>query len=106
MDKLIQIQKNLEDYLKDVDNATFVEFVDTFAYKNTTKSKRVSKLIEKFIEDNDLFEALTNEKYDEEHPHQLFLRSNLSQTGLLRDIRISLVSLSHNRFRNYLKRKK
>lgn len=105
MDKFRQIQENLFEYFENTDDATFVEFVDSFAYFQPTKSTKVSKLVEQFIKDNDLFTALANEKYDKDHPEKLFNRSSLSDTDLLSEIRIALISLSHNRFRFALNKK-
>ena len=99
MDKFIQIQKNLLDYFKDVDDATFIEFVDCFAYDASTDNEEVSKLAEQFIEDQGLFDAIINHKYDQSDKATIFNRSSLSQVTILQDVKTALVSLSHNRFR-------
>ena len=99
MDKFRQIQENLLDYFKDVDDSTFIEFVDCFAYDASTDNEEVSKLAEQFIEDQGLFDAIINHKYDQTEKASLFSRSSLSQRNMLIDIKTTLVSLSHNRFR-------
>lgn len=102
MDKLVETQKILDKQLSHLDDKTFVQLVDCFCYDTPTKSTRISKILERFIEDNDLFEVVANARYDREHPEGFFLRSSLSQRQTLENIKVSLVSLSHNRFRFHL----
>lgn len=96
---IIQLQKIIFDYFKDVEDATLVEIVDSFVYDQPNPSSEVSKIIEKFMKDNGLETAFINYHYDKEKKNKFFDRSQLSEKSMIENVKMSLLGLSHNRFR-------
>ncbi len=106
IDESIELQENLFEYFKDVDDKTFSEFIDCFVYHTGTQNNKVSKLATAFIEDNGLTNAHINYMHDMENPKQFFSRSNLSECSMMQDIKNSLLSVAYNRFRKVLSQPK
>ena len=52
--QLVELQEDLMEYFKDMDDKTFVEVVNIIVYQLGTSDSNMSKLAEKFLEDNDL----------------------------------------------------
>ena len=101
-DVLLEIQENLLEYFEDVDDKTFVGFVDCFVYNVGTKDSKVSKLSTRFLEDQDIKEEYFQylEEINKLAP-SLFI-NNMANIEIIEKIKQSLLSLSHNRFRNYV----
>ena len=98
MNKLIELQKIIFEYFKDIDDITFIEIVKSFVFDVSNPSKEASKLIEKFLKDNGLDDAFINYQYDKTDKATLFRRSSLSQSSMIENIKTSLLTASFNRF--------
>lgn len=96
-DQIKGIQEDLIDYFKDMDNKTFVQVVDCLVYHNGTTDSKISKLIEKFLEDMGLTEAYLNYLMEIKKPSSFFVR-HPSDIQMIEDIKKSFLSLSYNRF--------
>lgn len=100
-DEFRHIQEDLMDWFDTIDDKLFVGFVDSFVYQKGTSNSKVSKLIEKFLEEFELKEAFL---YYQEllKKENLFYRAP-SQIEMINNIRMSLLSLAYNRFANIIK---
>lgn len=99
MDKLLQIQELVSEYFKDTDNKTLVELIDAFVYYTPKDNSDIGKLITKFFKDNEIEKVYLNYLIDKEEPKRFFLKSNPSDLEMIQNIKISLLNLSFNRFR-------
>lgn len=94
------------EYFKDTDDKTFIALVETFVYQSPVGSNtKVSKLIEKFLQDNGLSEAYVNYLMDlkdensKEYQKRFFNRSSMSQRDMIEKIQTSMLNACFNRFR-------
>lgn len=100
-DAYLEIQENLFEYFDNVEDKQFVDFVDAFVYDIPVKLEGSSKLIEKFLEDNDIQKAFLNYQLDLRNKEKIiFFRSTMSQRTIIEQIKQALLSLAYNRFRN------
>lgn len=95
--KIEQLQKIIFEYFKDTDDITLIEIINSFVYDIPNPSLGAGKIIEKFIEDNGLEKAFINYHYDKDNS-QYFRRSNMSETSMIENIKMSFLGLSYNRF--------
>ncbi len=100
-------QKMLQDliieYFKDTDNKTLVAFIESFVYHQpiTDRNSNTSKLIEKFLKDNELELAYCNYMIDYVRgADAMWLKSSGSQREMIDGIKQALLNLAFNRFRN------
>lgn len=94
------LQQQVSDYFKDVDNETFVAFVESMVYEVPAKNDKISELSTKFLEDNGLTVAYVNYVSDlRDDSHRLFNRSSFSERDMIESIKNALLSVSFNRFR-------
>lgn len=98
MTNLKDLQEELQEYFKHIDDSTFVQIVTSFAFFKSTDNTKVRALIEKFLEDNDLTKAYSNYYMDLVSPNTFFNRSSLAESNIIENIRLCLLALSHNRF--------
>lgn len=97
-----EIEENLLDYFKGVDNNMLSSFIDVFIYHKPTKDEKVNKFIGKFLEDNGLVKSYCNYMYDLEHPKQYFTRSNMSDRSMIDSIKTAMLSIAYCQFRSVL----
>ena len=102
VDAYQEIQEDLFDYFKDVDNKMLSDFIDVFVYHNITTDSKISKLSEKFLEDNGLTNAYINYMHDRDNPKQYFRRASMSDSSMVDQIKSALLSIAYNRFRKVL----
>lgn len=100
-DSLIEIQEDLFEYFKDMNDINFIAVVDKIVYHNGDSNSETSKLCEKFLEDNGLVEAYLNYIMEMNKQHSFFLK-HPSDIEMIENIKRSLLSLSYNRFRRSL----
>lgn len=94
------IQKQVIDYFKHIDDATFIAVVESFVYHLPAKNEKVSKIITSFLEENDLELAYVNYVSDfVEKEQQFFNRSSWSQRGMIEGLKSSFLNDAFNRFR-------
>ncbi len=99
MDDYRELQENLFDYFKDVNDKLFVGFVKCFVYHNGTSDTEVTKLVTKFLKDNELTDAYLRYCTDVKKDKILFYSSTLAERTLIEQINHGLLSLSFNRFK-------
>ena len=101
--QLLDMQKIIIDYFEDTDDKTMISIIDSFVYGKSTKNNEASKLIESFIKDNGIETAFVNYMIDikaKAEGNPMWLRSSYSERSIIEDIKLSLLNLSYNRFRN------
>ena len=99
--QLMELQRIVIDYFKDVDDKTIGNIIESFVYGKSTKNDKASKLIESFIKDNGIETAFVNYMIDVKAKAEgkaLWLRSSYSERGIIEDIKISFLNLAFNRF--------
>lgn len=96
-----EIQEILFEFFKDVPNSQFVKFVDCFVYDDPGNNldPKVSELLEKFLEENDLVEAHLNYFKELREPQEFFRRLSDSDLKMIQTIKTSLLSVAFNKFR-------
>jgi len=99
--QLVELQEDLMEYFKDMDDKTFVEVVNIIVYQLGTSDSNMSKLAEKFLEDNGLGEAYLNYILEMKRPSQFFSR-HPSDIKMIEDVNVSLLSLSFIRLKRGL----
>lgn len=100
MDKQgIRIQEIVADYFENTDNETLVSIIESFVYNLPAEKEGISKIIEKFIEDNELTTAYVNYLSDIKK-QKFFLSSAPSERYMIQDIKHAMLNLSFNRLRN------
>lgn len=102
---LEEIQQDLIEYFKDMDDDTFIALVDMLAFHKGTSDIKLSRLAEKFLNDNGLHEAYVNYSLAMNKPNNFFQR-HPSDIQMIVEIKQSLLSLSHNRFRRSMRKAK
>lgn len=100
------IQEGLFEFFEDIDDKMVIDFIDSFVYFNSTQDVRVSKLIERFLKENELMGAYMNVIHDRDNQSNHFLRASLSERSMIQEIQSCLLSLAYNRFRNQLAKAK
>ena len=101
--QLLELQRIVIDYFKDVDDKTIGCIIESFVYGKSTKNDKASKLIESFIKDNGIETAFINYMIDvkaKAEGKSLWLRSSYSERSIIEDIKISFLNLAFNRFIN------
>lgn len=100
-DRFYELQEDLDEYFKNLDDVTFIHFCDLFVFESGTSNVKISELTEKFLRDNGLHEAYMNYIMEMRKPSQLFSRFQ-SDIAMIDDIKKALLVLSYNRFRKSL----
>lgn len=96
------IEENIFEYFEEVDDPLFSDFVDTFVYRQSSDDPEVHALIDRFLKDNEL-ELIYLNYLEDLMRTRYFRKSSLSQVNMMNNIFYSLLSLSHNRFRRYVR---
>ncbi len=102
MNTFQEIQENIFDYFKDTEDSVLIKFINCFVYNNSTTETEISKMIEKFLEDNGLVAVFCNYQLDLTEPQSFFRRTTMSQAGMIDQIKQSLLSIAFNRFKTHL----
>lgn len=95
-----RIQEIVTDYFENTDDETLVSIIESFVYHLPSEKEGISKIIEKFIEDNGLTEAYLHYLSDLRNPKKSFFRSAESDLYMIQDIHHAFLNLSFNRLRN------
>lgn len=102
MDALQEIQEDLMEFLKDVDDKTFVGFVDSMVFHVGTDDGKVTELCTRFLEEQDIKEEYLDYVRMMKLPKKPLFIGNMASVEIIEKIKQSLLALSHNRFRNYV----
>ena len=95
----LQVQELVLKYFEKVDDQTMSVIIDCFVYEGkTTNNQKVSKLVEQFLADNELTITYANYIYDTKSTNY-FNRASSSEVAMIEQIKLSLLNISHNRFR-------
>lgn len=94
------MQEIIIDYFEDIDDTTIALFIMGFLYHKPVSNTVVSKLIEKFLDDQGLTEVYLSYYVDLNNPNRLFNRCSLSEYAIIQNISSALLNLSFNRFRD------
>lgn len=97
---LNSIQNELFKFFENVSDETLIGFVDSFVYFRVNPPEEVSKLIEKFLDDNGLTESYPLYVMDILKPNQYLKRCSINITEVIEDIRISLLSVAFQVLKN------
>jgi hypothetical protein len=81
-----------------MDDDTFIKVVDMLAFHKGTSDIKLSRLTEKFLNDNGLHQAYINYTLAMNKPNQFF-QQHPTDIEMIVEIKQSLLALSHNRFR-------
>lgn len=100
--QLQEIQEDLMEYFKDIDDKTFIGIVDVIVYQLGTTDSNISKLSEKFLTDNGLSEAYLNYILEMKHPSKFF-QPNPTDVRMIEDVNVSLISIGFIRFKRTLR---
>lgn len=93
-----EIQENLFEWFRDVDDRTLADFILVFVYDNSINNVKISKLVEKFLDENGLAMAYINYQHDMRKKESAWLRSSYSERNMIEMVRSGLLSVSFNRF--------
>lgn len=96
------IQEEIIDYFKDYDNQTISHFINSFIYFKPAYNDKISKLLEKFLEDNGLINAYLNYTSDARGENQFLNKASGSEVDIINKVMNALFNLCYNRFRNDL----
>lgn len=102
MDSYRELQENLFDFFKDVNDKLFVGFVKCFVYHNGTSDTEVTNLVKKFLDENKLTKAYLKYCNDVKSEKILFYSSSRAERILIEQINNGLLSLSFNRLKTYV----
>lgn len=100
--QLQEIQEDLMEYFKDIDDKTFIGIVDVIVYQLGTTDSNISKLSEKFLNDNGLSEAYLNYILELKNPSKFF-QANPTDVRMIEDVNVSLISIGFIRFKRTLR---
>jgi hypothetical protein len=98
------LQQQVLDFFKDENDDTFIQVVDSFCYGETTKNSKIGALISKFLKENDLEIAFVNYVSDyrsKDGGQRIFRRSSGSDITMIESVKLALMNVAFNRFRNY-----
>jgi hypothetical protein len=100
-----QIFNNLMEYFKNTSDKDFVLFMNSFVFfkgvSNDEEGRRISKLLSKFLDDNDIVDTYMNYYYDVINTEiTSFKRSNYSERIFIEDMFTCLFQISHNKLRD------
>ncbi len=104
-DQMQEIQEDLIEYFKDMDDKTFMDVCDVIAFHLSTNDSKISQLAEKFLSDNGLHQAYLNYLMELKNPSTMFAR-HPSDVELIGQIKQSLLALAYNRFRRSMSKAK
>ena len=103
-DLRLQIQEDIFEQFKEVDNETLCKVIKSFVYMKPTDDENISKMVTKFLEDNDLAIIYGNIYMDHQdylnNIQRSFLRTTISERSMFDDIQIAFWNLSFNRLNN------
>lgn len=102
VNQLQEIQEDLMEYFKDIDDKTFIAIVDVIVYQLGTTDSNISKLSEKFLTDNGLSEAYLNYILELKNPSKFF-QANPTDVRMIEDVNVSLISIGFIRFKRMLR---
>jgi hypothetical protein len=102
-DHFIELQEDLFEYFKDVDDKTLVDFCDVFIFELGTEDSKISAFSEKFLLENGLVEAYLNYMREKQKAHKLFIGVT-SDMAMIEDIKRALLVLSYNRLQRIIHR--
>ncbi len=94
-----RVQSLIIEYFKDTDDKTLVTFIESFVYHLPASNENLSKMIDKFLEDNGLKIAYCNYITDLKNPDRYLNLSSRSETNMIEDIKFAMLNLSFNRLR-------
>jgi len=94
----ISIQEQICEYFKPYDNETFIGIVESFVYLLPAKGN-TSKILEKFLKDNDIERAYINVVSDMRGESEFFRRASLSEGDIINAIMQAFLNESFNRLR-------
>ena len=103
--QLQEIQEDLMEYFKDIDDKTFIAIVDVIVYQLGTTDSNISKLSEKFLKDTGLEEAYLNYILELNNPSK-FLKANPTDVRMIENVNVSLISIGFIRFKRTLRNSK
>lgn len=95
-DPIQELQEDLLEYFKDMDNNTFAKVVTKLVYHQGDEDTRTSELVLKFLQDNGLEKAYMNYIYNMK---QRYMIRDLSDVQMIENVKSALLSLAFNRFR-------
>lgn len=92
------MEKLIDKWFEKYDLQTLTLFIESFVYGNPTKNSDTSKLIDKFLKEQDILEAYLNVIQDEKKENTvIFYRSSLSQRETIQNVKIMLLSIYFRR---------
>lgn len=98
----VELQKQIIEYFKDVDDKTIRDVIESFVYFKGSNNNAVGELIQKFLKDNGLTMAFVNYCMDMKRVQNaeqiMFYRSSGSERDMIENIKVSLLNLAYNRF--------
>ncbi len=100
-DLSLSLQKQVIEYFEKYDDKTFIQIVDTFVYSIPVgKNVEIGKIINDFLKLNGLESAFLNYVSDQRGDNKFFVRSSMSEIGMIDNIKSAFLNASFNRFRN------
>lgn len=93
-----ELQEIVIDFFKDVDDTTFAKIVDAFVYEIGTSDGKATKILTRFIKENQLEQALLDFKWNIANP-DAFFRKGIVGTQMINDLKSAFLNAAFNRFR-------
>lgn len=100
-DVLKEIQEEIEEFFKDISNEEFVGVVDILVYHMGSKSIKISKLSDRFLEETGLTKAFLNYIMEMNNPSSYFSR-NPTDIKVIENVKYCFLSISHNRLKQLI----
>lgn len=102
-----QVQELILDYFKDMDDKTVYAVINSIVYFTpiTDKKSNVSKIIEKFLEENGLTTAYMNYMIDYTNPSRYINRASGSEIDMIEKVRYAFLNLACNRYRDLIEKR-
>lgn len=98
----VSLQKQIIDYFEKYDDKLVKDVSLSFIYDKGTNNEEVSKLCEKFLEDNGLTKAFINYQIDQKKVRNneqfSFFASSGSEREMIEQVKISMLNMCFNRF--------
>lgn len=95
---MLIMEKLIDKWFEKYDLQTLTLFIESFVYGIPTKNSDTSKLIDKFLKEQDILEAYLNVIQDEKKENTvIFYRSSLSQRETIQNVKIMLLSIYFRR---------
>lgn len=96
----ISVQEDIIEYFKDVSDAIIIDIIKCFVYGVALEKKESKAIFDKFISDNGIQDAYINYLYDTNNPQAFFSKSSMSQVSIIEKVKIGMLNMVFNRFKN------